>query len=102
MDIIVCNPPYIPTGSMEKLDPEIKNNEPATAFDGGPFGIDIYRRLIHDAAKFLKIGGILIFEIGVGQKNLVERLLKKDGSYGDIEYFNDGEQVRVVKSVYHG
>jgi release factor glutamine methyltransferase len=102
IDMIVCNPPYIPTGSLNKLDPEIKDNEPVTAFDGGPFGIDIYRRLINDAVKFLKSSGILIFEIGVGQKDLVGRLIKRNGNYRDIEYFDDGEQVRVVKAVCQG
>lgn len=102
IDMVVCNPPYIPTASLEKLDPEIKDHEPATAFDGGAFGIDIFRRLVNDSVGFLKKGGILIFEIGVGQQNLVTRLLKKNGHYNDIEYFDDGEQVRVVKSVYQG
>jgi release factor glutamine methyltransferase len=99
IDMIVCNPPYIPTASLKKMDPEIKENEPVTAFDGGPFGIDIYRRLINDSVKFMKENGILIFEIGVGQKDLVTRLVKKNGCYCDVEYFDDGENVRVVKAV---
>lgn len=102
VDMIVCNPAYIPTSSIEKLDPQIKNHEPLAAFDGGTFGIDMYRRLIQDSTRFLKKGGILIFEIGVGQMTLVTRLLDSSGSYGDVEYFRDGEQVRVVKSVFHG
>jgi release factor glutamine methyltransferase len=102
IEMIVCNPPYIPTASLEKLAPEIKNNEPETAFNGGAFGIDIYRRLINDSTNFLITNGILIFEIGAGQEKLVTRLIQKNGKYNDIEYFDDGIQVRVIKSVYQG
>jgi release factor glutamine methyltransferase len=102
VEMIVCNPPYIPTGSLKNLVLEIKDNEPETAFNGGAFGIDIFRRLIKDAPKFLIKNGILIFEIGAGQEKLVMRLLRKREQYSDIEYFDDGEQVRVIKTVYTG
>ena len=69
-DILVCNPPYIPTGSLDKMAPEIIENEPVLAFNAGPFGIDIFRRLIDESPVFLKPGGNLVFEIGRGRRNL--------------------------------
>jgi len=102
VEMIVCNPPYIPTASLKNLVPEIKDNEPETAFNGGAFGIDIFRRLIKDAPKFLTKDGILIFEIGAGQDKLVTRLFRNNEHYSDIEYFDDGTQVRVIKIVYRG
>ena len=100
VDIVVCNPPYIPTASLEKMESEIINNEPIEAFNAGHFGIDIFRRLINDAPLFLKSKGILVFEIGEGQEKLVGRLLKKKKDYNNIEYFDDGEKIRVMSAQY--
>jgi methylase of polypeptide subunit release factors len=49
--------------------------------------------------KNLKPQGILVFEIGAGQENLVTRILEKSGSYDKIEYFDDGEQIRAISAV---
>lgn len=100
VDMVVCNPPYIPTASLEKMASEIIDHEPTEAFDAGYFGIDIFRRLINEAPLFLKPQGILVFEIGAGQDKLVTRLLKKKNGYSSIEYFDDGEQVRVISAVH--
>ena len=96
IDLIVCNPPYIPTGSLQKLDPGIINHEPILALDAGTYGIDIFRRMIKDTVPFLKEGGALLFEIGARQEKMVTRLLHKNGNYGDIEHFDDGNDVRVI------
>jgi release factor glutamine methyltransferase len=61
IDLVVCNPPYIPTGSLCKLSKEILDHEPKIALDGGPFGIDFHRRLITDSFSMLKPKGGLIF-----------------------------------------
>jgi len=98
LDMIVCNPPYIPTGSLQKLDPAIINHEPILALDAGSYGIDIFRRLIRDAAPLLKEEGVLLFEIGAGQEKLVTRLLQKNGNYAGIEHHDDGTDVRVVSA----
>ncbi len=100
IDIIVCNPPYIPTSSLKNMSSEIIDHEPKEAFDAGPFGIDFFRRLINDSIMFLKPKGILLFEIGVGQEKLVTRLFKKKEEYSNIEFFDDGEQIRVISAVY--
>ncbi|MCK5591859.1 MAG: peptide chain release factor N(5)-glutamine methyltransferase [Candidatus Pacebacteria bacterium] len=69
VDIVVCNPPYIPTSSLSKLAPEIVNYEPHLALDAGPYGINLYRGVIADSLFVLKNKGILCFEIGGGRKN---------------------------------
>lgn len=99
-DIIVCNPPYIPTGSLDKMAPEIIEHEPVLAFNAGPFGIDIFRRLINESPVFLKPGGNLVFEIGEGQEKFVTRLLERSKGYENIRYYHDhSDKVRVVSAV---
>ncbi|OGQ06395.1 MAG: protein-(glutamine-N5) methyltransferase, release factor-specific [Deltaproteobacteria bacterium RIFCSPLOWO2_01_44_7] len=63
-DLIVSNPPYIPTQAIQKLEPEITQFEPKLALDGGSDGLDFVRRIRQDAPKFLKTGGQLILENG--------------------------------------
>jgi release factor glutamine methyltransferase len=96
VDLVVCNPPYIPTASLEKLSPEITEHEPIAALDAGAFGIDVFKRLIDGAVDFLKPDGMLTFEMGAGQEKLVERLLTKSGRYGNIEYYEYDGKIRVV------
>ena len=57
--LVVCNPPYIPTSSLAKLDAEITDHEPIVALDAGAYGIDVFRRLLEEAADFLRPGGML-------------------------------------------
>jgi len=99
IDIVVCNPPYIPTSRLCKLSPEITNYEPIIGLNGGPFGIDFCRRLISDSFTVLKHKGILVFEIGIGQKKWFARLLEKNVGYEDVRYFKDSEGIRVVSAV---
>ena len=89
VDIVVCNPPYIPSGSLEKMSAEIVEHEPLVALDAGPYGINIFRRLVQDALAFLRSGGLLAFEIGVGQEALVKRLLQRSRGYKDVTQVPD-------------
>ena len=98
IDFVVCNPPYIPTGSLSNLDPAIIDYEPKLALEAGTYGIDIFRRLINDALFVLKPLGVLIFEIGVGQEKLVTRLIARNKGYGNVSYYNDGEHIRVIST----
>ena len=98
IDLVVCNPPYIPTASLPKLSPEIIDHEPKLALDAGAFGINIYRQLISDSITILKPKGILVFEIGVGQEKLVTRLIERKNSYENIRYFDDGTHIRVISA----
>ncbi|GJM40555.1 MAG: release factor glutamine methyltransferase [Ardenticatenaceae bacterium] len=89
VDIVVCNPPYIPSGSLEKMAAEIIEHEPIVALDAGPYGINIFRRLVRDALIFLRPDGFLAFEFGAGQEVLVQRLLQKSGSYTKMQPVED-------------
>ena len=69
-DAILSNPPYIPVRDMAELSPEVKQ-EPEMALVGGEDGLDFYRRLIADAPRYLKEGGIVLFEVGL---NVINRI----------------------------
>jgi release factor glutamine methyltransferase len=99
VDMVVCNPPYIPTSSLDKLPPEILDYEPTIALDAGPYGISFFRRLIADSLSILKPGGILVFEIGEGQHKLVTRLLERNQNYDTIAHHLDGDRTRVISAV---
>ena len=73
-DAIVSNPPYIPEGEMEGLQPEVSRYEPRLALAAGADGMTYYRRLLSAAAVLLKPAGCLIVELGVGQFNAVSAL----------------------------
>ena len=98
-DLVVCNPPYIPTGSLEKLDSKIIDHEPVAALDAGAYGIDVFMRLIAEAPTYLRRGGMLAFEIGAGQEKIIARLFRKNGLYEDIVSYDDGEEIRVFSAV---
>lgn len=97
VDLLVCNPPYISSGKLETLPSEIISFEPRMAFDGGPFGVRILQRLMREAPRYLRFGGWLAFEVGLGQGPAVHQWLDKTGSYDRVEAVEDGlGQVRVV------
>ena len=77
-DAILSNPPYIPVRDMVSLAPEVKQ-EPEMALVGGVDGLDFYRRLIEDAPRYLKEGGIVLFEVGIYQAQDVAELGKVRG-----------------------
>jgi release factor glutamine methyltransferase len=96
-DIISCNPPYISSNNVTKLDAEISQHEPHMAFDGGPYGINLLMRLIREAPRFLKPESYLCIEVGVGQGELVTRLLHKLNQYRKIRpVVDDANEVRVL------
>ncbi len=87
-DMIVSNPPYIPTKDIEQLMPEVKDNEPISALDGKGDGLYFYRRIVEKAHVFLKENGYILFEIGYDQAEAVGCLLKEAG-YEEISVIND-------------
>jgi len=70
-DLIVSNPPYIPTAEIAALDPEVRDFDPRGALDGGADGLDFYRRLAAEARPFLKPGGKIMVEFGDGQGDAI-------------------------------
>ena len=66
-DLLISNPPYIPTAEIETLQPEVRDYEPHRALDGGVDGLDYFRRLAAEASPFLKLSGRLMVEFGDGQ-----------------------------------
>lgn len=81
-DVVVSNPPYVPQGEIERLEPEVRDHEPRGALDGGHDGLDLIRRIVADAPARLVPDGALLLEIGAGQKGAVEELLRDAGFVG--------------------
>ncbi len=98
IDLIVCNPPYIPTSKVTKMHNEISNNEPKEAFDGGMMGIKIIQKLISESARFLKQDGWVAFEIGLGQGDFVLKFMERANNFSDVHTAKD--EVGNVRVVY--
>lgn len=79
-DLIVSNPPYIASGDMEGLQPEVKK-EPRLALDGGSDGLDFYRSIVRDGRKLLKNRGMMAFEVGFNEAEDVVNLMKEFDIY---------------------
>jgi len=88
-NLLTCNPPYISTSKVSEMPDEISSFEPDLAFDGGVFGINLIRRLITDAEKFLCDDGYLVFEVGLGQGNIIKKQVEKSNLYKNIKTVND-------------
>lgn len=88
VDILVSNPPYIPSSECATLDPRIRDWEPKNALDGGAAGLDFYERLIGDALNILKPGGGTFFEIGDGQGEALRKFFF-DAGFDDIRIEKD-------------
>ncbi|MBR0899243.1 peptide chain release factor N(5)-glutamine methyltransferase [Bradyrhizobium tropiciagri] len=78
-DLIVSNPPYIPSADIAGLDVEVRAHDPRAALDGGADGLDAYRALISQSAGLLASGGLLVVEVGQGQSADVEALMTASG-----------------------
>ncbi len=87
-DLIISNPPYIPTDVIPTLMEEVKEHEPILALDGSADGLDYYRRIISESPAFITKGGNLMFEIGYDQGEAVSGLMR-DAGYSDVEVVKD-------------
>ena len=93
-DAIISNPPYIPTRDLDGLSREVKR-EPQAALDGGDDGLDFYRHIVSEYAKYLKADGIMIFEIGYDQGDALGEIARR-GSF-DCRIIKDlGKNDRVA------
>ena len=86
-DLIVCNPPYIPTADIDTLDVSVKDYEPRSALDGGRDGLDFYRSIASDWKNVLNDKGVMMLECGIGQAESV--------------MYGDNEKKRISGRVFH-
>ena len=77
-DLIISNPPYISTPEIAILQPEVRDFEPRRALDGGPDGLEYFRRMAVDAPAFLKSGGKLMLEFGDGQADAINQIFQSE------------------------
>ena len=77
-DLIVSNPPYIPSAEIEILQPEVRDFDPRAALDGGPDGLDFYRLLATQAQPFLKPAGKIMLEFGDGQAEAIKKIFSDE------------------------
>lgn len=95
-DLVVSNPPYIPSGDIPGLDPEVRDHDPHLALDGGPDGLEAYRQLAPEIARVLKPLGVFAVEIGWDQGPQVKALFEAQG-FRDVKIVKDlGDRDRVV------
>lgn len=102
-DMIVSNPPYIPSGVIPSLMPEVREHEPLGALDGREDGLYFYHRITEECRKYLKPGGMLFYEIGYDQGAAVSGILSREG-FGEVQVIKDYAGLdRVVSGVLrHG
>jgi len=77
-DLIISNPPYIPSADIAALEPEVRDFDPRCALDGGADGMDFYRLLASQAAAFLKPDGKIILEFGDGQAAAIRPIFENE------------------------
>ncbi len=88
VDLVVCNPPYIPSGAVATLMPEVQW-EPRRALDGGPDGLQFHQAIIGATPRHLRAGGVLLLEIGADQAPAVIRLLAATGHFEECRVLQD-------------
>jgi release factor glutamine methyltransferase len=98
-DLVISNPPYIPTADIPPLPPGIRDYEPHTALDGGPDGLMFYRTIIQQAPEYLKPGGYLLLEVGKGQGHDVAKIMVETKKFSSPQIIPDLAGIeRVVKA----
>lgn len=85
-DVVVSNPPYVPSADAATLQPEVRDFEPHLALFAGKDGLEVYRRLIPQAFDALRPGGLLALEFGFGQKDALKQLLR---DWNDVSFTDD-------------
>jgi release factor glutamine methyltransferase len=97
--VIIANPPYIRSAEIDGLEPEVSQHEPRLALDGGPDGLDLYRRIAQEALHWFRAQGTLVLEVGHDQSRDVGKLLVENG-FKDVRYHKDLQGYeRVVEAI---
>ena len=99
LDLIVSNPPYIPTDEISRLDPEVRDHDPRLALDGGADGLEFYRILAKLGQHWLSASGCLLLEFGDGQAPALIRLFTEEG-WGEISAEKDLSERERILIVY--
>ena len=99
-DVIVSNPPYIPSAEIETLDGSVRNYEPIWALDGGEDGLKFYRGIIKHWKTVLRPGGLIFFEVGEGQSPAVQDMLLSAGFSETTTRKDSGGTERVVIGLF--
>ena len=99
-DLIISNPPYIPSAEIETLQPEVRDFDPRGALDGGADGMDFYRMLAAQAKAFLKSNGRIMLEFGDGQAGAIRSIFENEKWIVEAvrEDYSQRERILVVKS----
>ncbi len=98
-DLILSNPPYVPTSKIGTLPREIAEFEPRIALDGGPDGLQLFRRIVMESGLFLKEGGWLMLEFGEGQGEAVAEMIRNTGFFASPSIIKDHSGVdRVIRA----
>lgn len=97
-DIIVSNPPYIPSFEILTLDTSVRDYEPIWALDGGEDGLDFYRAIVENWLPSLRAGGALMFEVGEGQAGPVKEIMRSHGMRDAMSVLDTRGVERVVKA----
>ncbi len=95
-DVLVCNPPYIPTAMLAARDD--LRSEPREAFDGGPYGLSVLMRVLREAPRYLRPGGGLFLEVGPREESQARDMLQRARHYDDIVVIRD--QAGTVRCVH--
>ena len=96
LDMVASNPPYVAAGEFETLPPEVRDHEPRLALDGGPDGLDFYRRFVTQAPDFLKPSGFLLLEMPDGRANPIRSLVDESATLDVVEIIKDYGRVERV------
>lgn len=88
-DLIVSNPPYIPSGEIDGLQPEVRDYEPRLALDGSSDGVACLRAIIESAYRYLRPGGMLALEMGYDQARAVTEIANRAGQYDCLRIVKD-------------
>ena len=98
-DVLVSNPPYIPTDAMRSLPHEVKDFEPDLALEGGADGLDIFRRLLNAAPYMLRAGGLFACELYEGALDAAAELCRQAG-LSDVRIVHDlTDRPRIVRAI---
>jgi release factor glutamine methyltransferase len=99
-DLIISNPPYIPSAEIATLDPEVRDFDPGLALDGGPDGLDFYRRLAIGSPPFLKPDGKIMLEFGDGQAEAIKKIFEDEKWVVEAvkEDYSQRARILIIKS----